>query len=54
MKPKQELERLLKASALRPGCCGKKRKMSQVFYRDTYDGGVWKCMDGFGCKKIEK
>ena len=37
---------------IRPGCCGKKRKISQCEWHPTYDGSSWNCKPGFGCKKI--
>lgn len=36
---------------LRPICCWKKRKGSQCLYQEGYDGGAWRCKEGFGCKK---
>lgn len=40
---------------IRPSCCHKKRKGSQVKYLGTsYDGWArYECKEGFGCKKLK-
>ncbi len=35
-------------------CCGKKRNIKFCFYYDGCDGGVWKCIKGYGCNKHAK
>ena len=39
--------------SIRAVCCGKKRKPSQLNFIETYDGSVWKCKQGYGCKKVQ-
>ena len=40
--------------SIRPVCCGKKRKPSQLIWHEGYDKGSWTCKYGYGCKKIKK
>jgi len=40
--------------SIRAGCCGKKRKGSQLKWFESYDGGSWRCKDGYGCRKPKK
>jgi hypothetical protein len=36
---------------IRPICCGKKRKSSQLVWKEGYDGVSFFCKNGYGCKK---
>ena len=40
--------------SIRAGCCGKKRKGSQLKWVEGYDGGLWRCKEGYGCLKPKK
>ncbi len=40
--------------SIRAGCCGKKRKSSQLKWIEGYDGGSWRCKEGYGCRKPKK
>jgi hypothetical protein len=37
--------------SIRASCCGKKRKPTQLVYFAGFEYGVFRCKDGFGCKK---
>jgi len=50
----EDMSRITKKSyhVVHAGCCGKKRKSTQCFYKDTTgDHGTWFCKKGFGCNK---